>query len=136
VFTWQPDKPIYSLMTVRNPVTLSSSGIMYRDHQSPIAYTQEIYEQGEVLSVEDNSISSELLLYPTVIENGIFKLKYSSEFKNESIVLTIYNTAGQLVKKVSDSSTEIDVSKLSNGLYFVKIDSDLGYFTKKIIIKK
>jgi hypothetical protein len=135
VFTWQPDKPIYSLMTVRNPVTLSSSGIMYRDHQSPIAYTQEIYEQGEVLSVEDNSISSEFLIYPSVIENGIFNLKYSSEFKNESIELTIYNTAGQLVKKVSDSTTKIDVSKLSSGLYFVKIDSDLGYFTKKIIIE-
>jgi hypothetical protein len=48
VFTWQPDNPIYSLMTVRNPVTLSSSGIMYRDHEAPKAYTQEVYEQGNI----------------------------------------------------------------------------------------
>ena len=48
VFTWQPDTPVYSLMSVRNPVTLSNSGIMYRDHEAPKAYTQEVYEQGNI----------------------------------------------------------------------------------------
>lgn len=135
VFTWQPDKPIYSLMSVRNPVTLSSSGIMYRDHESPVAYTQEIYEQGEPLSTNDNSISSQVLLSPTVITNGFFNLKYSDEIKSNDIELTIYNTAGQLVKQVSGLSPKIDVNRLSSGLYIVKITSGLDSFIEKIIIQ-
>ncbi|GAA3638415.1 glycosyl hydrolase [Flavivirga jejuensis] len=137
VFTWQPDKPIYSLMSVRNPITLSSSGIMYRDHESPVAYTQEIYEQGEPLSTNDNSISSQVLVSPTVITDGFFNLRYSDTIKNSNIeLLTIYNTAGQLVMRESSlNNSKIDVNKLSGGLYIVKIKSDLGIFTEKIIIQ-
>ena len=135
VFTWQPDKPIYSLMSVRNPVTLSSSGIMYRDHQSPIAYTQEEYEQGVPLSVDDNSVLSKFSVFPTVITNGVFNWSVSEEVDKVNINLTIYNTAGQLVKEVQNSNSEVNVNKLSGGLYFVKINSDLGSVTKKIIIE-
>ncbi|QXP71860.1 T9SS type A sorting domain-containing protein [Polaribacter sp. R2A056_3_33] len=135
VFTWQPDKPIYSLMSVRNPVTLSSSGIMYRDHQSPIAYTQEEYEQGVALSVDDDSVSSQFSVFPTVITNGVFNWWVSEEVDKSNINLTIYNTAGQLVKELQNPSSEVNVSKLSGGLYFVKINSDLGSVTKKIIIE-
>jgi hypothetical protein len=135
VFTWQPDKPIYSLMSVRNPVTLSSSGIMYRDHQSPIAYTQEEYEQGVALSVDDDSVSSQFSVFPTVITNGVFNWSVSEEVDKSNINLTIYNTAGQLVKELQNPSSEVNVSKLSGGLYFVKINSDLGSVTKKIIIE-
>jgi hypothetical protein len=135
VFTWQPDKPVYSLMSVRNPVTLSSSGIMYRDHVSPMAYAQEVYEQGEPLSTKNNSILSTILIYPTIISNGFFNLNYSDELKDSNVELSIYNTRGQLVKKVSKATSEIDVNILSSGLYFVKIKSDLGSLTKKIIIQ-
>ncbi len=135
VFTWQPDTPVYSLMSVRNPVTLSNSGIMYRDHQSPIAYTQEDYEQGAPLSVNDNSVLSQFSVFPTVIKNGVFNWTVSEEVDKNNIKLTIYNTAGQLVKKVSNTSSEVNVSKLSGGLYFVKINSNLGFVTKKIIIE-
>ena len=135
VFTWQPDKPIYSLMSVRNPVTLSNSGIMYRDHESPVAYTQEVYEQGAPLSLDENLISSKILVYPTVVTNGVFNIEVLDELKNSNIELSIYNTVGQLMKKVSDSSSVIDVSNFSSGLYFVKIDSHLGSLTKKIIIE-
>ncbi|MDO7172359.1 glycosyl hydrolase [Mariniflexile sp. AS56] len=135
VFTWQPDKPVYSLMTVRNPVTLSSSGIMYRDHTSPLAYSQESYAQGEQLSVNNNAMSTHVLVSKTVVSNGFLNLIYSDEIKNSRIELSIYNTSGQLVNKVSDSSTEINVNRLSSGLYIVKIESSLGVFTKKFIIQ-
>ncbi|WP_372757854.1 glycosyl hydrolase [Mariniflexile sp.] len=134
VFTWQPDQPVYSLMAVRNPITLSASGIMYRDHVSPIAYTQEIYEQGTPLSVIKNSKSPNVLLFNTIVSDGSFNLIYSDEFENSEIELTIYNTSGQLVKKVSDSRTRIDVSTFSSGVYFIKIASDLGNFDGKIIV--
>jgi len=40
-----------------------------------------------------------------------------------------------LVKELQNPSSEVNVSKLSGGLYFVKINSDLGSVTKKIIIE-
>ncbi|MFB9052750.1 glycosyl hydrolase [Formosa undariae] len=134
VFTWQPDKPVYSLMSVRTPVTLSSSGIMYRDHESPLAYKQEIYEQGQALSINDNSISPQFAVYPTVITNGVFNVSIPENVKTNNIELSIYSISGQLVKKVSNLFLEVNVSHLSSGLYLIKINSDLGSVTKKIII--
>ncbi|MEP3838671.1 MAG: glycosyl hydrolase [Algibacter sp.] len=134
VFTWQPDKPIYSLMETRTPVTLSRSGIMYRDHQSPLAYTQEVYEQGEQLSVDSNLLESEVLIYPTIVKDGFLNMIYGSEIKNVKIDLTIYNSVGQIVIKDTNINEKIDVSKLSSGFYIVELASDMGLYTKKIII--
>lgn len=135
VFTWQPDQGVYSLMSVRNPIMLSASGIMYRDHVAPVAYTQEVYEQGDQLSVDVNSTSSEFLVFPTVICNGILNVRYSKEIEGSNVELTIYNTIGKRVKKVSDLRTEIDVSSLSIGAYFIRMKSGMKNFIKRIIIQ-
>jgi hypothetical protein len=116
--------------------SLNITGQFYRDLDSPApSYIQEVYEQGTPLSVGDNSTLSKVLLYPNVITNGVFNLRYTEEFKNNNVELTIYSTVGQLVKKVLGLKTEIDVRTLSSGVYIVKINSDLGNFTKKIIIE-
>jgi hypothetical protein len=115
---------------------LNITGQFYRDveSQNP-SYIQEIYEQGTPLSVNNNSTLSKVLLYPNVITDGVFNLRYTQELKNSNVELTIYSTVGQLVKKVSGLKSEIDVKTLSSGLYIVKIESHLGNFTKKIIIQ-
>ncbi|WP_373941797.1 glycosyl hydrolase [Polaribacter sejongensis] len=135
VFTWQPDSEVYSLMSVRYPVTLSISGEMYRDHVSPVAYTREVYEQGANLAVGDAEVDAKVLVYPTIVDNGILNIKYSEEFAQNNVALTFYNTMGQQVKKVTGLKSRINVSELSNGLYIIKIKSDLGTSTKKIIIQ-
>ena len=113
---------------------LNITGQFYRDleSQNP-SYIQEEYEQGAQLSVDDNSVLSNVLMFPTVITDGFFNLKYPEEFKNSTI--NIYSTVGQLVKKISGLKSKIDVKTLSSGLYIVKIESHLGNFTKKIIIQ-
>ncbi|QXP63862.1 glycosyl hydrolase [Polaribacter sp. HaHaR_3_91] len=115
---------------------LNITGQFYRDleSQNP-SYIQEIYEQGTPLLVNNNSTLSKVLLYPNVITDGVFNLRYTQELKNSNVELTIYSTVGQLVKKVSGLKTEIDVRALSSGVYIVKIESHLGNFTKKIIIQ-
>jgi hypothetical protein len=136
IFTWQPSETSsQTVMSVRNPIELNSVGEFYKNHISPVAYTQETYEQGVALSLDDPSLSSKFLVYPTVVNNGTFNLMVSDEIKASNLELTIYNTAGQFVKKVSNTGLKVDVSQLSSGFYFVKIDSDFGYFTKKIIIE-
>ncbi|MFB9056110.1 glycosyl hydrolase [Mariniflexile ostreae] len=135
VFTWQPDKPVYSLMAVRNPITLSSSGIMYHDHQSPIAYTQEVYEQGPSLSVNLNSKSDGVSVIPSLIKNGVLNVDYSEVIEKNDVKLNIYNFTGQLVKNVIGSQSQINVSSLSSGIYIVKIELGARSFVQKIIIE-
>jgi len=122
-------------MSVRNPITLNSVGEFYKNHQSPVAYIQENYDQGVALSVDDDSVLSQFSVFPTVITNGVFNWSLSAETNKGNIKITIYNTSGQLVKEVQNPSSEVNVSKLSSGLYFVKINSDLGSDIKKIIVE-
>jgi hypothetical protein len=113
---------------------LNITGEFYRDleSQNP-SYTQQVYEQGPSLSVDDNATLSNVLLFPTVITDGFFKLTYSEELKESTI--HIYSTVGKLVKRIDGLKSEIDVKTLSSGLYIVKIESQLGSFTKKIIVQ-
>ena len=55
----------------------------------------------------------------------------------ESTLIIIYNALGEEVyqKKVINTTETID-TKLSNGIYFLKILSNEGYRTQKIIINK
>lgn len=135
VFTWQPDDAVYSLMSIRNPVTLSISGEMYRDHISPIAYTQEVYEQGANLGVGSEEISSKILVYPTIVSNGILNLKVPEAINKNNLELTFYNAMGQQVKKVAEIKPTINVESLPSGLYVVQIKSDVEMSSKRIIIQ-
>ncbi len=77
------------------------------------------------LSVEE-SLFNDIKIYPNPIESI---LKIQSEITIDNI--KIYSLQGQLIKQASD--TEIDVSNLSSGIYFVSISSDGKTITKKFV---
>lgn len=135
VFTWQPDEEEYSLMSVRNPLSLSASGIMYRDHSSPVAYTQETYEGSQSLSVELHSFENKNRVEFLLVEEGVLNIVYADNVQERIIELLIYSSLGGLVKEVSGNLSRVDVSSLTKGVYVVKMKSDLGIYVQKIIIK-
>jgi len=47
--------------------------------------------------------------------------------------VTIYNNAGQMLKEVKEAT--VDVSTLSEGIYFVEVTTNQGRAVKKIIVK-
>lgn len=59
-------------------------------------------------------------------------------FTNEKSYIIIKNTLGQVVLKTSFNSrqTEIDVSNLPNGVYFIELNTLNGILSKKVIISK
>lgn len=71
--------------------------------------------------------------YPNPVKN-YFTIKSTSAIKN----VIIYNMLGQKIidKQINSTETELDLSMLSNALYFVKIESDNATKTIKIIVKK
>jgi len=88
-----------------------------------------------VLSTESFLSTEDVTLYPNPTNNKI-TLSFN---KGTEADFRVFDLLGKLViyqPNVSISqSHSIDVSKLNNGVYFVRINSDVGNITKKIIKK-
>ena len=134
VFTWQPDNAErFTFFTVRRPIELNVSGIMYRDHVSPVAYTQEVYEQGVNLAVTSFE-KSNIRLYPNPITGKELTINYAASSITNNVVVKIFNVYGKEVFKKTNTPKQIDVSSLSNGVYLVQMISGDKKINKKIII--
>jgi pectate lyase len=82
------------------------------------------------LGLPQNSETSKLTLYPNPVSSNLYL--YSNQ-KIEKIM--IYNTAGALVKSISNDIESIDLSNLNPGSYLVKVTTDQGLFSKMILKK-
>ena len=70
-------------------------------------------------------------LYPNPVTSKLFLS--SSNYKIEKVM--IYSITGALVKSSTNDIESIDVSNLNAGSYLVKVTTDQGLFTQKIIKK-
>tara|TARA_R110002049_G_scaffold263116_1_gene439262 strand:- start:22190 stop:25342 length:3153 start_codon:yes stop_codon:yes gene_type:complete len=92
-----------------------------------------------VLSTEDNLsnyFQNDIKVYPNPASEQLF---FSGKLLSESkIVAELYNINGQIIKKkvIEKGSREesLNVSEISNGLYFLKISTATSSKTRKIII--
>jgi len=84
---------------------------------------------GATLSNSDFKLLTGLSVYPNPT-NGILYINGDiSKLKN----VNIYSITGQHVMEVKDNFREIDITKLSPALYFVKLNTEQGTGTIKII---
>ncbi|MES2284220.1 MAG: T9SS type A sorting domain-containing protein [Bacteroidota bacterium] len=84
----------------------------------------------------DESNDIEFSIYPNPAQNDI-KIETSIYLNN--VELTIYNSFGQVVKKISKlngNSFTIENKELSNGLYFIVLANENKHITSKLIIDK
>lgn len=86
------------------------------------------------LSNKDSELNT-ISLYPNPATNDI-NIKWS---KPENVNIRVYNALGKLMyynKKISLLSTHtIDVSAFNSGIYYVKLNTEKGEITKKLILK-
>ena len=80
------------------------------------------------LSVDDVDISDAIRLYPNPT-TGTFALNKAAT------QIELYDMAGRQIKTFSDTefNTPLDISNLSNGIYFIKIATPEGTGTKRLI---
>jgi len=86
------------------------------------------------LGIEENNLENEISIYPTLASDKI----YIEQLKNEAIAINIFDVVGKQVSKETRSEntiTEIDMNGLSEGIYFVKVNTKYGMLTKKIVIQ-
>lgn len=84
-----------------------------------------------VLSTNDNKVNPTFQIFPNPAKQ-LFKVKLPVEVTKEDY-LQIYNSTGILVKEIEISQeTEIDISDLSDGLYFISLENHTAPVQKLI----
>jgi hypothetical protein len=122
---------IKTLPSLVNGDTFSNSANIYFDYNFPIV-TNTATTNIQALSTQDFAFSSYFMLYPNPV-NDVFTIETKQMIEVSSI--TVYNQLGQLVLVVPNAQnvSRVDVSNLSSGNYFIKINSDKGTSNTKFI---
>ena len=105
---------------------------IYFDYNFPILTNKATSTFKNVLSTEDFNFSKYLNLYPNPA-NQVLNISQNQNIEIQSF--EIYDILGQLVIAIPSAKTtsNIDVSKLRTGNYFIKVKSDKGSSSMKFI---
>ena len=83
------------------------------------------------LGLGDSIEIKQLSLYPNPVSDQLYISSEDQKVEN----VAVYNLSGTLVKNVSNEVDSIDVSNLATGSYLIRVTTDQGITTKKIIKK-
>ncbi|WP_083478242.1 T9SS type A sorting domain-containing protein [Lacinutrix himadriensis] len=123
---------IKTLATLALGDSFANDAEIYFDYNAPIITNNEETTIGENLSVEETSMQDFVTMYPNPI-NNVLHIKS----KNALETVSIYDVNGRQLQTISFTGnkldTEINTSAFSQGVYFVKIKTEIGIQTTKII---
>jgi hypothetical protein len=88
----------------------------------------QFVEDCEILSTQSFDLRSAITLTPNPV---LHMLTISADTSIEISSVDIFSIAGQ--KLIQSENKEIDLSELSVGVYFVKVSTNRGLLTKKIV---
>jgi hypothetical protein len=118
-YTWSPTTSTLSFATVCPSVT-SVYTLTLKDTCCTVVLTKTVTVNSCSGIGENNSLNSEFTIYPNPAKNFVTIRTNVAKTKEARII----NGIGQEVMRIelTKEQTHIDVSKLSKGIYFVKID--------------
>jgi PKD repeat protein len=98
-------------------------------------YIDDINVGDENLSINEISKTNQFSIYPNP-SNGTFKIKMEQSSNSKNVV-SIYSSLGVLIqhKSIPKNTTEIEISSLPKGIYFVGVDNSDENEFKKVIIQ-
>jgi hypothetical protein len=95
-------------------------------------------------AVNDLADENMISIYPNPVRMDSYgaisqiNIRYQGKEKTSNVDVSIINSLGQLVMQESKQSTNnsfsLDVSSLSSGLYFIKLNINGKYLNKKFLI--
>jgi len=83
----------------------------------------------QTLGVNDNTLENSITVSPNPT-SGLVTVNSISNVKT----ITVFNVAGKLILSASNAST-VNLSNQAKGIYFVKVQTENGSTTKKIVVK-
>ncbi|EMQ94742.1 hypothetical protein D778_00382 [Xanthomarina gelatinilytica] len=110
-------------------VTNDTSGAWVLSSGDPLIDGTYTFEGTCLLSVDDFSLENNISIFPNPVQNELnIQLHNSITVKQ----VNVYSITGQVVLK-AQNARKLDVSDLSPGVYLMKIETDRGDVTRKII---
>jgi len=95
------------------------------------APTEGAINSGQTLSVAKNQIAG-FAMYPNPVTNGTFSITSNNSIEKN---IEIFSVSGQQVYKNSVKSREnIDISNLTTGSYFIRVEEEGKTATRKLIV--
>ncbi|MCF6296136.1 MAG: T9SS type A sorting domain-containing protein [Flavobacteriaceae bacterium] len=93
-------------------------------------YYKGAFTVREALSLDDVLLAKSITLYPNPVSDIL-----TIDSKIPLTKVEIYSILGQKVREISSGFNSILLSNLSNGIYIVRLQSENGFVTKKLIKK-
>jgi endonuclease I len=130
LYNWHLQDPVSQRELDRNNAIFSQHNNRNPFIDNP-SYVQIIWQSvlsNKSFSLSDNDIS----IYPNPLTNQVLTIKTP-----KNLNVSIFNVLGQNVfeSKVTSKSNKLNLSKLKQGVYIVKLESSSGSISKKLIIK-
>lgn len=132
--TWLPQSKGMANVRVTMLRTRSSDNKIVASTYGRGLYTSDVFSSN--LTIDNFTLASEFKIYPNPIVDETLKIEGSSTYLIDG--LEIINLNGQVVmseKILKQRNVKVDVSELIQGQYILKVRSNKGSFTKKILIE-
>ena len=106
--------------------------VVYNDCEEHIITGEKCITLDKIVSINEPSANNAFQIFPNPA-HGILNITGNIT----PTAVHLYNITGQLVYETAQCTTsmKISVSSMPGGVYFIKIDSDNGSVTRKVIIK-
>lgn len=130
--SWQPFSNLLPNVRVNDLEINTADGKLYAATFGRGVWRSPLFGSA-ALSNNDFSLLDNINIYP-IPTSSVINIKWN---QSDKVELRLFNLKGQLLKLKKDISIQehkIDVSNLSTGVYFLRVNSSKGIFTKKIII--
>ncbi|MDI1256641.1 MAG: T9SS type A sorting domain-containing protein [Flavobacterium sp.] len=122
---------IKTLPTLTAGTTFSNTASIYFDYNAPVD-TNTTTTILQVLGTDDFKFDNYFTLYPNPASDI---LNITTKQNIQVTSFSIYNTLGQLVLAVPNTTKSIDVSQLTTGNYFIKVFTDKGNTVTRFLKK-
>jgi hypothetical protein len=110
---------------------LTESFVLHTTANAALIFSPGLKVDGTTLSLNDNNLNT-IGIYPNPISKSVQYLNIQSK-SSLPINVIIYNVVGRQIDKQNIANNLLNVSKLSAGMYLVKISQGDRTITKKII---
>lgn len=123
---WATNNPNLSCIQVDDEAAANAGTGIYQDWLKDQSAS---YSENCTMGIDEYAWENSIVIFPNPTTQMI-TVNTANNVEIQS--LTISNIAGQIVKSIN-SKNPIDVSNLSNGLYFIQIKTNQGTISKKLI---
>jgi hypothetical protein len=102
------------------------------------SHTAIAQDNGNQIAVNVTVKKDKLIILTNPVKDGYLKLTFTSSQSND-LDLTIINSLGKQVfnakRSINSDIQTFDISKLSAGIYFLRVSTNSSNFVKKLIIR-